>query len=66
MAKELAPLKLEQAIFTTNLEVANASSDGIDTVTFMVSTNPGAPADLSIKLHRVESYLGFYLHLKFV
>jgi DNA repair protein RecN (Recombination protein N) len=64
MAKELAPLKLEQAIFTTNLEVANASSDGIDTVTFMVSTNPGAPAGPINKIASGGELSRFLLALK--
>ena len=44
MAAELAPLKMERAIFVTELTDAPASAEGIDTVTFTVATNPGAPA----------------------
>ena len=64
MAKELGPLKLEQAIFSTNLEVSNASSDGIDTVTFMVSTNPGAPAGPINKIASGGELSRFLLALK--
>ena len=46
VAKELAPLKLGKAIFQTeiNSDEAKPTTDGIDTVEFMVATNPGAPA----------------------
>ncbi|MEL7487348.1 MAG: DNA repair protein RecN, partial [Pseudomonadota bacterium] len=46
VAKELAPLKLEKAAFTTLVERddAQATVSGVDRVEFLVSTNPGAPA----------------------
>ena len=46
VAKELAPLKLGNAVFSTRLQSdgARPTSDGIDDVEFMVATNPGAPA----------------------
>ncbi|MCB1363179.1 MAG: DNA repair protein RecN [Rhodobacteraceae bacterium] len=44
MAAELAPLKLERAVFRTEVETAEAGPDGTDLVRFTVATNPGAPA----------------------
>ncbi|MGR3723556.1 DNA repair protein RecN [Abyssibius alkaniclasticus] len=44
MAAELAPLKLEQARFSTAIGEATAGPDGVDSVSFVVATNPGAPA----------------------
>lgn len=44
MARELAPLKLERAIFTTVVIPDDPGPDGADSVTFEVATNPGAPA----------------------
>lgn len=45
VAKELAPLKLGKAIFRTRIETdpARRMEEGIDSVEFMVATNPGAP-----------------------
>mgnify|MGYP003700437583 CR=1 FL=1 len=46
VAKELAPLKLGKAAFETKIMTSEAhpTSEGFDTVEFMVATNPGAPA----------------------
>lgn len=44
MAAELAPLKMERAVFTTNLTAGEAGPEGRDTVAFTVATNPGAPS----------------------
>ncbi|WFE74464.1 DNA repair protein RecN [Roseinatronobacter sp. S2] len=44
MARELAPLKLDRAVFTTVLKVDEPGPDGVDSVSFEVATNPGAPA----------------------
>ena len=46
VAKELEPLKLGKAAFATRIETHEnrPTSDGIDSVEFMVATNPGAPA----------------------
>ncbi|MCV6596040.1 MAG: DNA repair protein RecN [Mangrovicoccus sp.] len=41
---ELAPLKMERAVFTTEIEAAEAGPDGRDGVAFRVATNPGAPS----------------------
>ena len=44
MARELAPLKLERALFRTVIEMAEPGPDGLDGVSFEVATNPGAPS----------------------
>ncbi len=44
MAAELAPLKMERAVFETRVEAGEAGPDGRDAVTFTVATNPGAPS----------------------
>lgn len=38
---ELPPLKMERAIFKTQIEPAPESAEGMDSVRFLVSTNPG-------------------------
>ncbi|KQI69477.1 DNA recombination protein RecN [Loktanella sp. 3ANDIMAR09] len=43
MASELAPLKMERAVFRTNMTDAPAGPEGRDAVAFTVATNPGAP-----------------------
>lgn len=52
MARELAPLKMERAVFQTVLAPVDAGPDGVDGVTFEVATNPGAPAGA---LNRIAS-----------
>lgn len=52
MAKELAPLKMERAVFTTQMTSGEPGPDGVDAVTFTVATNPGAPAG---PLNRIAS-----------
>ncbi|MEQ8177843.1 MAG: hypothetical protein RIA10_05855, partial [Amphiplicatus sp.] len=46
VARELEPLKLGRAHFSTRIErdSGRPTSEGIDQVEFMVATNPGAPA----------------------
>ncbi|MEG4642841.1 DNA replication and repair protein RecN [Paracoccus pantotrophus] len=44
MAAELAPLKMERAVFETRLSAAEPGPEGCDAVAFTVATNPGAPA----------------------
>ncbi|MGD9865239.1 MAG: DNA repair protein RecN, partial [Pseudodonghicola sp.] len=41
---ELAPLKMERAVFQTLIAPAEPGPEGIDAVTFTVATNPGAPS----------------------
>ncbi len=50
--RELAPLKMERAIFETRITAADPGPEGTDQVTFMVATNPGAPAG---PLNRIAS-----------
>lgn len=52
MAAELAPLKMERAVFRTEFAAAAPGPDGQDEVTFTVATNPGAPAG---PLNRIAS-----------
>jgi DNA repair protein RecN (Recombination protein N) len=52
MAGELAPLKLERAVFSTVLAPADPGPTGADAVTFTVATNPGAPSG---PLNRIAS-----------
>ena len=41
---ELAPLRMERAVFTTEISPADPGPAGRDAVRFTVATNPGAPA----------------------
>ncbi|MTH36389.1 DNA repair protein RecN [Paracoccus limosus] len=43
MAAELAPLKMERAVFETRIAAAEPGPEGRDAVAFTVATNPGAP-----------------------
>ncbi len=52
MAGELAPLKMERAVFATELSAGEPGPDGVDAVTFTVATNPGAPSG---PLNRIAS-----------
>ncbi len=52
MAAELAPLKMERAVFVTEVAAGEAGPDGADEVTFTVATNPGAPSG---PLNRIAS-----------
>lgn len=52
MGAELAPLKMDRAVFETLREEAPAGPDGVDNVTFTVATNPGAPSG---PLNRIAS-----------
>jgi DNA repair protein RecN (Recombination protein N) len=52
MAAELAPLKMERAVFATEVTAGEPGPDGVDAVTFTVATNPGAPAG---PLNRIAS-----------
>lgn len=52
MAGELAPLKMERAVFLTEVAPGEPGPDGPDSVTFTVATNPGAPAG---PLNRIAS-----------
>jgi DNA repair protein RecN (Recombination protein N) len=52
MAAELAPLKMERALFVTEVAPGDPGPEGVDAVTFTVATNPGAPAG---PLNRIAS-----------
>jgi DNA repair protein RecN (Recombination protein N) len=52
MAGELAPLRLERAVFATRVTPAAPGPEGADDVVFEVATNPGAPAG---PLNRIAS-----------
>jgi len=52
MAAELAPLKMERAVFATQLTAGEPGPEGVDAVTFTVATNPGAPSG---PLNRIAS-----------
>ncbi len=52
MAAELAPLKMERAVFSTEITPGEPGPEGEDEVTFTVATNPGAPAG---PLNRIAS-----------
>ena len=43
VSAELAPLKMERAVFAVDVRSGDAGPDGTDDVTFAVATNPGAP-----------------------
>lgn len=64
MATELAPLKMERAVFTTQVEPGDAGPEGVDAVTFSVATNPGAPAGALNKIASGGELSRFLLALK--
>ncbi len=64
MAMELAPLKMERAVFTTEITDAPAGPDGIDQVGFRVATNPGAPSGPLDKIASGGELSRFLLALK--
>lgn len=64
MATELAPLKMERAVFTVVIDDAPAGPDGTDAVSFRVATNPGAPAGELGKIASGGELSRFLLALK--
>jgi DNA repair protein RecN (Recombination protein N) len=64
MARELAPLKMERAVFQTVITTSDAGPDGIDAVAFKVATNPGAPAGPIGKIASGGELSRFLLALK--
>lgn len=67
MAKELAPLKLERAAFSTQvseLDLADAGPAGFNEVAFTVATNPGAPSGPINKIASGGELSRFLLALK--
>ncbi|MEO0930953.1 MAG: DNA repair protein RecN, partial [Pseudomonadota bacterium] len=64
MAAELAPLKMERAVFATTMTAAEPGPDGCDAVAFTVATNPGAPAGPLNKIASGGELSRFLLALK--
>lgn len=64
MRAELAPLKLERAVFTTVVESGEVGPSGQDSVFFTISTNPGAPAGPLNKIASGGELSRFLLALK--
>ncbi len=64
MARELAPLKLERAVFKTALAQSEPGPDGYDLVQFEVATNPGAPAGPLTRIASGGELSRFLLALK--
>ena len=64
MAAELAPLKMERAVFITEVTDTDAGPDGRDDVSFTVATNPGAPAGPINKIASGGELSRFLLALK--
>ncbi|WP_417257682.1 DNA repair protein RecN [Celeribacter sp.] len=64
MGEELAPLKMERAVFTTDVTPTEAGPDGCDNVAFTVATNPGAPAGPLNKIASGGELSRFLLALK--
>jgi len=64
MAAELAPLKMERAVFVTDVASAEPGPEGQDAVSFTVATNPGAPAGALNKIASGGELSRFLLALK--
>ncbi len=64
MASELAPLKMERAVFSTDVTATDPGPDGADAVAFRVATNPGAPAGPLNKIASGGELSRFLLALK--
>jgi DNA repair protein RecN (Recombination protein N) len=61
---ELAPLKMDRAVFATHVAAADPGETGQDAVTFTVATNPGAPAGPLGKIASGGELSRFLLALK--
>ena len=64
MAQELAPLKMERAVFSTEVTATDAGPDGSQAVQFQVATNPGAPSGALNKIASGGELSRFLLALK--
>lgn len=64
MAAELGPLKMERAVFVTEVSTGEPGPEGVDAVTFTVATNPGAPAGPLNKIASGGELSRFLLALK--
>lgn len=61
---ELAPLKMDRAVFETRISEEDAGPEGADLVAFTVATNPGAPAGPLSKIASGGELSRFLLALK--
>ena len=64
VSAELAPLKMERAVFATQITPEDAGPEGHDAVSFTVATNPGAPAGPLGKIASGGELSRFLLALK--
>ena len=64
MAAELPPLKLERAVFETQVSPGAEGPAGADQVAFCVATNPGAPSGPLAKIASGGELSRFMLALK--
>ena len=64
MAAELAPLKMERAVFCTEISRTDGGPDGQDKVIFTAATNPGAPSGPLNKIASGGELSRFLLALK--
>ncbi|GAA6207230.1 DNA repair protein RecN [Cognatishimia sp. WU-CL00825] len=62
--RELAPLKMERAVFSTLVDVDAPGPSGQDAVSFTVATNPGAPSGPIAKIASGGELSRFLLALK--
>ncbi|MEM8692637.1 MAG: DNA repair protein RecN [Pseudomonadota bacterium] len=62
--EELAPLKMERAIFETKISEAQPGPDGRDEAIFTIATNPGAPSGPLNKIASGGELSRFLLALK--
>lgn len=64
MGAELAPLKMDRAVFSTVVAAAEEGPTGADAVSFRAATNPGAPAGALEKVASGGELSRFLLALK--
>lgn len=64
VTSELAPLKMERAVFKTAVSPDTPGPEGADTVAFTVATNPGAPSGALNKIASGGELSRFLLALK--
>ena len=64
VSAELAPLKMERAVFETQISPETPGPDGVDMVAVTVATNPGAPAGPLNKIASGGELSRFLLALK--
>lgn len=62
--EELAPLKMERAVFETTFAPTEPGPEGVDVVAFAVATNPGAPSGPLNKIASGGELSRFLLALK--